>query len=161
MKIQTLLVAVILTLSSTASAGVSLANINKGVLVNDPFVRFRGGASMVRLSDGDFFKMQGFGDRVEFQSVSTKDWFFDDKVIYMNELSIANVANIEQSDIHTITATALHNGGQEYAVHVIKQFEGGALGIRVIAVDAIPEPEAIALLFGLGSLTFVALRKRK
>lgn len=161
MKIKTILTLALAAISSSASAGVALSGINKGVLANSPEVRFQGGSAMVRLTNGDFFKMQGFGDRVEFQSVSTKDWYFDNKVIYPQQVALANINNIEADDILTITGTALHDGGQQYAIGVIKYYNNGRLTLRVVSADAIPEPAVIALGMGLTALGVVAIRKRK
>lgn len=161
MKIKTILTLALAAISSSASAGVALSGINKGVLANSPEVRFQGGTATVRMINGDFFKMQGFGDRVEFQSVSTKDWYFDNKVIYPQELPLANINNIEADDILTIIGTALHDGGQPYNIGVIKYYKNGRLMLRVVSAAAIPEPAVVALGMGLVAFAAVAIRRRK
>lgn len=161
MKLKTILTLALAAISSSASAGVALSGINKGVLANSPEVRFQGGTATVRMINGDFFKMQGFGDRVEFQSVSTKDWYFDNKVIYPQELPLANISNIEPDDILTITGTALHDGGQQYNIGVIKYYKNGRLMLRVVSAAAVPEPAVVALGMGLVAFCAVAIRKRK
>ena len=161
MKIKTILTLALAAISSSASAGVALSGINKGVLANSPEVRFQGGTATVKMINGDFFKMQGFGDRVEFQSVSTKDWYFDNKVIYPQELPLANINNIEADDILSITGTALHDGGQQYNIGLIKYYKNGRLMLRVVSAAAIPEPAVVALGMGLVAFAAVAIRRRK
>lgn len=161
MKIKTILTLALVAISSSASAGVALSGINKGVLANSPEVRFQGGTATVKMINGDFFKMQGFGDRVEFQSVSTKDWYFDNKVIYPQELPLANINNIEADDILSITGTALHDGSQQYNIGVIKYYKNGRLTLRVVSAAAIPEPAVVALGMGLVAFAAVAIRRRK
>ena len=144
--------------SSVASA--SVFNVNSGVLANTPDVAFNGGSSMVRFSDGNFFRMKGFGDRVEMQSLSTMDWSFDIKVIYPNMLPLADLYNIEKSDIKTIVATARHSNMQEYNVGVIKYIKNGKLRLRVVSAHIIPEPETFSLIAGLLALSFIAIKRR-
>ena len=138
----------------------TILDINDGLLANEPKVAFKGGSTKVRLDNGDFFKMQGFGDRVELQSVSTKDWSFDNKVIYSGELPLADIYNLSQSDILTITATARHDNLTEYAVGLIKYFNNGKLTIRAVSVHPVPEPNTFALLAGLFAFFHVAMKRR-
>lgn len=149
---------------TSVTAGVNVTTFNPNLLIpnqpNGTEVAFKGGSSMVRLTDGDFFKMQGFGDRVEFQSVSNKDWFFDNKVIYTWELPLTSLNNISDSDILTITATSLHNAATEYNVNVIKYMKNNRMMLRVVSVGIVPEPEAFALFAGMVALSVIALRHR-
>ena len=116
---------------------------------------------MVRFDDGNFFRMQGFGDRVEMQSLSTMDWSFDIKVIYPNMMPLADLYNITESDITTIVATARHDSMTEYRVGVIKYIKNGKMRLRVVSAHIIPEPETFALIAGLLAITSVALKRRR
>jgi hypothetical protein len=156
MKKLILLALVILTNISAASA----FNINKGVLSNTPDVAFSGGSSMVRFTDGNFFRMTGYGDRVEMQSLSTMDWSFDIKVIYPSMMPLANLNFIQESDIKTIVASARHDNMTEYHIGVIKYLKNGKIRLRVVSAHIIPEPETFALLAGLLAFCFIALRRR-
>jgi hypothetical protein len=144
--------------SSMASAYVF--HINSGVLANTPDVAFNGGSSMVRFDDGNFFRMQGFGDRVEMQSLSTMDWSFDIKVVYPHMMPLAGLYNITYSDIKTIVATARHDSMTEYHVGVIKYIKNGKVRLRVVSAHIIPELETFALIAGLLAITSVALKRR-
>jgi hypothetical protein len=115
---------------------------------------------MVRLDGGDFFKMQGFGDRVEFSSVSNKDWSFDIKVVYPHMLPLADLYNITESDITTIVATARHDNMTEYHVGIIKYIKKGKVRLRVVSAHIIPEPETFALIAGLLALTSIMMKRR-
>ena len=148
----------LIAFSSVASA--SVFNVNSGVLANTPDVAFKGGSSMVRFDDGNFFRMQGFGDRVEMQSLSTMDWSFDIKVVYPHMLPLADLYNITESDITTIVATARHDSMTEYRVGVIKYIKNGKVRLRVVSAHIIPEPETFALIAGLLAITSVALKRR-
>ena len=145
--------------SSMASA--SVFHVNSGVLANTPDVAFNGGSSMVRFDDGNFFRMQGFGDRVEMQSLSTMDWSFDVKVIYPSMLPLADIHNITESDIKTIVATARHDNMTQYSIGVIKYLKNGRLRLRVVSAHVIPEPETFALIAGLVAFTAIALKRRR
>ena len=154
-----------LLLTCAAQAATNITGFNSQLLdpnqPNGTKVAFKGGSTKVRLTNGDFFKMQGFGDRVEFQSVSTKDWFFDNKVIYPWELPLTSLSSIEESDILTITATAHHNASEQFKINVIKYMERGRLMLRVISVSAIPEPAHAVLLLGFAALLFIMIKHRK
>jgi len=160
MKSVPLLLALLLVSKATVLGAVSIGDINKGLLTNDPKVAFNGGRATVRINNGDFFKMQGFGGRVEMQSVSTKDWSFDNKVIYTGELPLADIYNISPDDVMTITATARHDNLTDYAVGLIKYFDNGKLTLRVVSVNAVPEPATIALMLGLVALSYIAIKRR-
>jgi hypothetical protein len=144
-----------------SSLGATTLSIDPGVLSNEPEVAFKGGASMVRVENGDFFKMQGFGDRVEMQSVSNKDWAFDNKVIYPSELNLADILNFDEEDVLTITATALHDNSTKYAVGLIKYMDKGRLSLRVVSAYIIPEPSTFALLAGMVAFSHIALKRRR
>lgn len=154
-----ILILAIVAFSNVASA--SAFNINAGVLSNTPDVAFSGGTSKVRFSDGNFFRMQGFGDRVEMQSLSTMDWSFDVKVIYPSMLPLANLYNIKESDIKTIVATARHDNMTQYSIGIIKYIENGRMRLRVVSAHIIPEPETFALIAGLLAFTAIALKRRR
>jgi len=152
-------------LTTCVTAGVTqITGFNSHELVpntpNGTEVAFKGGATTVRLTNSDFFKMQGFGDRVEFQSVSTKDWFFDNKVIYPWELPLTTLSSIQDSDILTITATAHHNASQQYDINVIKYMSKGRIMLRVISVSAVPEPAHAALIVAFLALILIMLKNR-
>ena len=115
---------------------------------------------MVRFDDGNFFRMKGFGDRVEMQSLSTMDWSFDIKFVYPHMLPLADLCNITESDIKTIVATARHDSMTEYHVGVIKYIKNGKVRLRVVSAHIIPEPETFALIAGLLAITSVALKRR-
>ena len=155
MKYKLLLALVAIANVVSASA----FNINSGVLSNTPDVAFNGGSSMVRFTDGNFFRMQGFGDRVELQSLSTMDWSFDVKVIYPSMLPLADIHNITESDIKTIVATARHDNMTQYSIGVIKYLKNGRLRLRVVSAHVIPEPETFALIAGLVAFTAIALKR--
>jgi hypothetical protein len=157
MKTKLLLIALL----SVLSLGANTININPGVLANEPEVAFKGGASMVRIENGDFFKMKALGDRVEMQSVSNKDWSFDNKVIYPSELNLSDLLNFNEEDILTITATALHDNSTQYAVGLIKYMDKGRLSLRVVSAYTIPEPSTFALLAGMLAFTHIALKRRR
>lgn len=156
---QTKLLLAFIAISSVASA--TAFNVNSGVLANTPDVAFNSGSSMVRFDDGNFFRMRGFGDRVEMQSLSMMDWSFDTKVVYPNMLPLADIYNIEQSDILTIVATARHSNMTDYNVGVIKYIKNGKLRLRVVSAHIVPEPETFALLAGLLALFSVAIKRRQ
>lgn len=164
MKTATLWLLPFISLASL-TAGINHISISPDLLVpNEPNgteVSFKGGSTKVRISSGDFFKMQGFGDRVEFQSVSTKDWYFDNKVIYPWELPLTSLSSIEDSDILTITATARHNASEQFKVNVIKYMDRGRMTLRVISVSVIPEPAHAVLLLGFVALLFIMIKHRK
>ena len=148
---------------TSLTAGINITNIDPRLLVPNPNgteVAFEGGAAAVRLTNNDFFRIQGFGDRVEFQSVSTKDWYFDNKAIYPWELPVTSLNNISDSDILTITATSLHNAATEYKVNVIKYMKNNRMVLRVISVGIIPEPAHAVLLLGFAALIFIMLKHR-
>ena len=138
----------------------SAAVIDSGVLADTPDVAFKGGASKVRFDGGDFFKMKGFGDRVEFYSVSNKDWSFDIKTVYPHMLPLANLYNIQKSDITTIVATARHDNMTEYHLGIIKYIKKGKVRLRVVSAYVIPEPETFALLAGLLAFTCIVMKRR-
>lgn len=151
--------------TSSALSGMTFNTISGGLLANDDNeVRFQSGAISVPLINGDWFRMQGFGDRVEFQSVSRKDWYFDNKVIYPNELDLSNIANVKESDVLTITATAHHDNSTQYYIDTIKYrsaAHNNALMYRIVSVRPIlPEPSSYALLAGLLAFCCIALRRR-
>jgi hypothetical protein len=154
-----------LLLSCVAHSATNIKGFNPQLLAPNPpngtEVAFRGGSTKVRLTNGDFFKMQGFGDRVEFQSVSTKDWFFDNKVIYPWELPLTSLSSIKDSDILTITATSHHNASEQFNINVIKYMEQGRIMLRVIAISAVPEPAHAVLLLGFAALIFIMIKHRK
>ena len=144
--------------SSMASA--SVFHVNSGVLANSPDVAFKGGSSMVRFDDGNFFRMKGCGDRVEMQSLPNMDWSFDVKVVYPHMLPLADLYNVTESDIKTIVATARHDSMTQYQVGVIKYIKNGKVRLRVVSAHIIPEPETFALIAGLLAITSVALKRR-
>ena len=152
---------ILTTLLALSSLGATTIDINKGVLSNEPEVAFKGGASMVRVENGDFFKMKALGDRVEMQSVSNKDWAFDNKVIYPSELNLADILNFDEEDVLTITATALHDNSTQYAVGLIKYMDKGRLSLRVVSAHIIPEPSTFALLVGMVAFSHIALKRRR
>ena len=152
---------IILALAAFANvATASVFHVNSGVLANTPDVAFKGGSSMVRFDGGDFFKIQGFGDRVEFSSVSNKDWSFDIKVVYPHMLPLADLYNSTESDITTIVATARHDNMTEYHVGIIKYIKKGKVRLRVVSAHIIPEPETFALIAGLLALTSIMMKRR-
>ena len=156
------IISVLALLASSALSHASTAfNVHPGVLDNQPDVAFRGGSAKVRFNNGDFFKIQGFGDRVEFSSVSNKDWSFDNKVIYPSELPFADIYCIAESDILTIVATARHDNMTEYSVGVIKYMKHGKVRLRVVSAYIIPEPETAGLLSGLLALSLLAIKRRR
>ncbi len=152
MKLKLITLA-LLSLSTSTFAGVNITSINTGILANEPSVKFSNGSAKVRMTDGEFFKIAGMGDRVEFQSLSLMDWSFDNKVIYPWELPLTDTSHITHDDILIVTATARHNASKEYQVAVIKTLEGGSLTLRVVSV--IPEPSTYVLLLGLLALIAV------
>ena len=156
MKTKLILMALV-AFSSMASA--SVFHVNSGVLANTPDVAFKGGSSMVRFDDGNFFRMKAFGDRVEMQSLPNMDWSFDVKVVYPHMLPLADLYNITESDIKTIVATARHDSMTEYHVGVIKYIKNGKVRLRVVSAHIIPEPETFALIAGLLAITSVALKR--
>ena len=163
MKTKLLLITLLWTAS--ALSGMTIDTISGGLLANDDNeVRFQSGFISVPLIHGDWFRMQGFGDRVEFQSVSTKDWYFDNKVIYRNELDLADITDMKESDVLTITATAHHDNSVQYYIDTIKYrsaAHNNALMYRIVSVrPTLPEPSAYALLAGLLALSCVAVRRR-
>ena len=163
MKTKLLLIALLWT--SSALSGMTLNTISGGILEEDDHeTRFHGGTERVKLTNGDYFTIQGLQDRVEFQSPSRKDWYFDNKVIYPNELDLSNIANVKESDVLTITATAHHDNSTQYYIDTIKYrsaAHNNALMYRIVSVrPVLPEPSAYALLAGLLALCCVALRRR-
>ena len=163
MKTNLLLIALLWT--SSALSGMTLNTISSGILADVPTeVMFKGGRKSAILTNSDYFNIQGFGDRVEFQSVSRKDWYFDNKVIYPNELSLADITDIKESDILTIVGTAHHDNSKQYYIDTIKYRNANrnnALTFAIVSVRPIlPEPSSYALLAGLLSLSCVALRRR-
>ena len=153
-----LILMALVAFSSVASA--SVFHVNSGVLANTPDVAFNGGSAMVRFDDGNFFRMKGFGDRVEMQSLSTMDWSFDIKVVYPHMLPLADLYNITESDIKTIVATARHDSMTEYQVGVIKYIKNGKVRLRVVSAHIIPEPETFALIAGLLALGSIMMKRR-
>lgn len=159
------LILIALLWTSSALSGMTIDTISGGLLANaNNEVRFQSGFISVPLINGDWFRMQGFGDRVELQSVSTKDWYFDNKVIYRNELDLADITDIKESDVLTITATAHHDQSKQYYIDTIKYrsaANNNALMYRIVSVrPTLPEPSAYALLAGLLALSCVAVRRR-
>lgn len=158
-----LLIALLWT--SSALSGMTINTIAGGLLEKDDReVRFNSGTKWVPLTNGDYFSIQGFGDRVEFQSPSRKDWYFDNKVIYPNELDLADINDIKESDILTIVGTAHHDNNTQYYIDTIKYrsaAHNNALMYRIVSVrPTLPEPSAYALLAGLLALSCVAVRRR-
>jgi len=153
-----LILMALVAFSSVASA--SVFHVNSGVLANTPDVAFNGGSAMVRFDDGNFFRMKGFGDRVEMQSLSTMDWSFDVKVVYPNMLPLADLYNITESDIKTIVATARHDSMTQYQVGVIKYIKNGKVRLRVVSAHIIPEPETFALIAGLLAFGSIMMKRR-
>tara|TARA_R110002050_G_C8607828_1_gene486192 strand:+ start:30 stop:524 length:495 start_codon:yes stop_codon:yes gene_type:complete len=139
--------------------------IDTGVLItlpSNPDVSFKQGSDFVEMTDGNYFRMRGLGDRVEMQSLSTMDWSFDWKVVYPNQLSLADITDIQESDIGTIVATARHDNMKQYAVSIVRYLRNGQVSrLQVVAVKPIlPEPSSYALLAGLLAFCCVALRRR-
>lgn len=157
----------LLATASLASGATTISNISNttnvnivgnDLLANQPDVAFNNDTETVQFTNGDFFRMQGFGDRVELQSLSLKDWFFDNKVIYPYELELADLQNIQQSNILTVTATAHHNNSQQFNVDIVKYMGNNGLRLRVLNAYAIPEPSTM-LLGGIGML--LLLRRKR
>jgi len=155
-----IILALALCVSYTLTHASTAFNINPGVLTNKPDVAFQGGSATVRFSTGDFFKMQGFGDRVEMQSLSLKDWSFDNKVIYTSELPFADIYNIRESDILTIVATARHDNMTQYSVGVIKYLKQGRVRLRAVSASIIPEIAAFPLILGLLAVSLLVIRRK-
>jgi len=160
-----LILLALLAIANIATATATPFLIDTGVLItlpNNPDVPFAGGSDYVELTDGNSFRIRGLGDRVEMQSLSTMDWSFDWKAVYPSQLSLADIADIQESDIGTIVATARHDNMKQYSVSIVRYLKNGRVPrLQVVAVRPIlPEPSSYALLAGLLAFCCVALRRR-
>jgi hypothetical protein len=141
--------------------GLSYFTIDRGMLTNHAEASFNGGAGIAQLSNGDSFQLRGFGDRVEFMGGSNQDWSFDTKVVRPDELARVNPFDFNEDDVRTITATALHLGGQQFKVDFIKIPWNNADVLRVIRVESIiPELSNMALIFGLIGMAYLGIKRR-
>jgi len=124
-------------------------------------VKFQQGTQWVPLTNGDAFQIQGLGDRVEFQSLSRKDWYFDKKVIYPNELPLTQLKAVKGTDVMTITATANHDNYKQYSISFVKFLNNGQPKLRIIHVGVLPELAEFSLVLGLFGLGCVMMRRRR
>lgn len=161
---------IILSFFVIVHACVAAVNINTSVdlLVNNAKTKFSSGGSSVVVQDyinggNDQFRIAGMGDRVELQSISQKDWYFDDKVIYRWEIPYTSNAN-DPSTYNTITLTAeaKHNSNTIYSFNAIKYRQGNQDWFKIVGVygTAIPEPSTYVFILGLAALVYVMWKRR-
>ena len=172
MKIKTAILSLLLV-GSQAFASVGLTfDYSNNLLVNTAKTKFSSGSSSVVVKDiinpslgNDIFMIAGMGDRVELQSISMRDWYFADKVVYRHEM----LYTIDRNDPNTyntmvFTALAHHNQDALYELHAIKYRQGNKDWFQFVGaygLTTVPEPSTYALMFGLVALSFIMIRRRK
>lgn len=143
---------------------------SNNLLVNNAKTKFTSGQSsvvvkdIISLSGNDNFKIAGMGDRVEFQSISMKDWYFADKVVYRHEMRYtSDPSNPATYNTMVFTALAHHNSDALYELHAIKYRKGNHDWFQLVGAysQVVPEPSTYALIVGFTALSFVMIRRRK
>ena len=160
----------IITFLVVANACFAAVNINTSIdlLVNNAKTKFSNGGSSVVVQDyinggNDQFRIAGMGDRVELQSISQKDWYFDDKVIYRWELPYSpDVNNPSTYATITLTAEAKHNSNTVYHFDAIKYKKNDQDWFKIVGVygAVVPEPSSYVLILGFMSLVYVMWKRR-
>ena len=166
---QTILTSLLFAVSTCAAAiNTGLFDYSNDLLVNNAKTKFTNGASSVVVKDyinggNDNFRIAGMGDRVELQSISQKDWYFQDKIIYTWEIPFTSDVN-DPSTYQTIslTAEAKHNSNTIYEFDAIKYRKGNQTWFEIVGVygATVPEPSAYVLILGFLSLVYVMWKRR-
>jgi len=156
MKIKVTLAPILAVLA--LNAGTPAKDLDMGILINQAQTNFTNGSAIGNLTTGDKVRMTGNGSFVSLDSASLS---FSQYTISPLDLALADLANVTDGDILTITATSMHNAAETYSVGFIKHMQGNKAVLRMVSVHAIPEPEAFAMIAGLLALTSVALKRRQ
>ena len=156
MKIKITLASILAALA--INAGTPAKDLDMGILINQAKTNFSNGSAIGNLTTGDKIRISGEGSFVSLDSASLS---FSQYTISPLDLALADLANVTDGDILTITATSMHNAAETYSVSFIKHIQGNKTILRMVSVQAIPEPESFAMIAGILALTSVALKRRQ
>jgi len=111
--------------------------MDKGLLVGHAETAFAGGGGQANLLGGEHFVFRGYGNYVAFESDTTvgQNWSYSNSYAYSNNMNLVDPFNFSESDIVTITGTALHNSNTTYSIGFIKILWGNAEILRIVRVN--------------------------
>lgn len=144
-------------------SALSYFTMDRGLLDGHAEASFAGGGGRANLLDGEHFIFRGYGDHILFESDLGQNWLYSDDDVYSNELNIVNPFDFEESDIMTITGTAIHNSNLSYSIGFIKILSGNAEMLRIVRVESVILPEAkdCGLLLGMCGFIYIMVRRRR